>query len=175
MKVKNGEPVTLEIAGADVSLSAETITEMWLDKLQRGAAAASFHLVDDLPLIGEEWPEQGGIFIGIARGRNGARQYPLILGPEMEAARDFEEAMKWAKGLKVGKYSDFRLPFRPEQALCFANVPEHFKKEWHWSCEQHASNPDFAWLQNFGYGGQGYNRQSDGSRARAVRQVLVIQ
>ena len=65
------------------------------------------------------------------------------------------------------------MPFRAEQALQFANVPELFEKEWYWSCEQLAAAPVYAWLQHFGYGFQLNYHKSLVCRARAVRRLII--
>lgn len=125
--------------------------------------------LDPAPRIGEAW--QGGIYAGIARGRDGASDYYLIVGPEHEADVDWNAATEWAKGLNVDGFRDFSLPFRKEQALCFANVPELFKERAYWSCEQRASYSDYAWSQGFNDGYQGYWFKGGKGRARAVRRL----
>jgi len=57
--------------------------------------------------------------------------------------------------------------------LQYANVPELFEKEWYWSCEQHAGDVGFAWMQTFGDGGQSFGHEDDGFRARAVRRLII--
>lgn len=130
-----------------------------------------------LPRIGESW--QGGIFAGIARGRDGKPDYPLILGDAIEAAKEitWDKATAGAAATNVNGFTDWRLPFRAEQSLLFANVPELFReKEWYWSCEQLAAGSDYAWMQYFGNGVQYHDLKSDRDRARAVRSgsFLVI-
>lgn len=53
------------------------------------------------------------------------------------------------------------------------NVPELFKPEHYWSCEQHASYSDSAWFQNFLNGSQYYWYKYYLFRARVVRSVPI--
>src|SRR5262245_11379444 len=72
-------------------------------------------LPDPAPRIGELWSAQGGIYAGVMRGRDGASDYYLIVGPEYETDIDWNAGDKWAAGLKVHGLADFSLPFRKEQ------------------------------------------------------------
>lgn len=79
-------------------------------------------------------------------------------------------AAEWAAGLHIEGHSDFYLPSRRELALCFANVPDLFKRQWHWSSTQFSALN--AWLQHFGGGGQGNYRKGYEFSARAVRRFI---
>ena len=127
----------------------------------------------DLPRLGTEWTGQGGHFAGLVRGRNGTPDYMLILGPEHNEELNWQAAMDWATGLEVEGHQDFSLPTRAEQAVLFGNAREEFKRDGYWSCEQHAENADFAWLQTFSYGYQGGNLKDNEWRARAVRMIKL--
>lgn len=126
------------------------------------------------PAIGQQWPGQGGIYAGLARGRNGAPDYHLIVGPELTAAA-WDDAKQQAASLVIDGHADFTLPFRAEQSLQFANVPELFEKDWYWSCEQLASNSVYAWMQYFDDGYQLNYHKSGETRARAVRRLKISQ
>lgn len=126
-----------------------------------------------VPSIGQAWPGQGGIYAGLMRGRDGAPDYHLIVGPELNPA-EWEDTKAQAAELEIEGHTDFTLPFRAEQALQFANVPELFKKDWYWSCEQRASYPVHAWMQYFDDGYQVYYRKSYEIRARAVRRLKIF-
>lgn len=78
-------------------------------------------------------------------------------------------AAQWAHELAIGKFDDFYLPARRELSLIYSNVPELFKKEWHWSSTQYSEAS--AWIQHFSSGCQDYRWKSDNHRARAVRRV----
>ena len=127
---------------------------------------------NETPRIGQPWPGQGGIYAGVMRGRNGGADYHLIVGPEIEETT-WEKAKAKAAEISQDGHSDFSLPFRAEQALQFANVPELFKKEWYWSGEQHAEDADYAWYQFFGYGYQDGTHKHLKLRARAVRRLTI--
>lgn len=126
----------------------------------------------NVPPLGEVWPGQGGIFTGLVRGRDGQPDYLVITGPAIDATT-WEKAKAAAAALEVDGHKDFTLPFRTEQSLQFANVPELFEKEWYWSCEQHAAHSDSAWCQDFSNGVQYYWVKDYFSRARAVRRLII--
>lgn len=135
----------------------------------RGQAAANTS--SGTPRIGEPWPGQGGIYAGIMRGRDGAPDYHLIVGPEL-GEQNWQPAMDAAAAVACDGHNDYRLPYRAEQALQFANVPELFQREWYWSCEQHAAGSNNAWAQVFDGGYQNYWLKGHYAfRARAVRTV----
>jgi len=124
-----------------------------------------------IPRIGEYWPGQGGIYAGLQRGRDGGADYHLIVGPAIDACK-WKTAKEKAAAIEVDGHRDFSLPLRKEQALQFANVPELFESEWHWSSEEHASDSPCAWLQYFVSGFQGYYHESYEGRARAIRRIF---
>lgn len=125
------------------------------------------------PRIGEFWCGQGGVYAGIARGRDGAADYHVIVGPEYDGTETWDALTAWAKGLSLDGRSDFTLPTRKEQALLFANVSELFKPEWYWSSEQHESGHSYAWSQDFDDGNQNYWFKGLKLRARAVRRLVI--
>jgi len=159
---KNGIIITIPDAEI-VRMALERISETKPIELARIAA----------PQIGQVWEGQGGVYAGIARGRDGAPDYHLIVGPEFDGELAHEPATKWAAGLQLHGFSDYALPFRKEQALSFANVPELFKQEYYWSCEQHASSSDTAWSQTFNNGTQDYWFEGYSIRARAFRRLVI--
>jgi len=156
---RNG--ITIEVPDAQV-------VDLVLERLQAGEIDwRTTRLSETTPKIGEPWPGQGGIYAGIMRGRDGNPDYHLIVGKATEP-------MPWGKAKdEVERHPEWSLPYRAEQALCYANVPELFEKEWYWSCEQHAGTAGYAWCQNFGNGNQYYNLKSNELRARAVRRLVI--
>lgn len=127
------------------------------------------------PRIGEQWPAQGGVYAGIARGTEGRPDYHLILF-SLSAKQDatWQQAKEWAADLRGGHgLDDYTLPTRREQALLYANVPEQFENAWYWSSEQLAAFVDYAWMQVFGNGDQGGGHKSYQYRARAVRRLDI--
>ncbi len=127
----------------------------------------------DLPAVGTEWPGMGGIFAGLVRGQNGGPDYLLILGPEADRELEWQQAMDWASAVQDQGHTDYVLPTRYEQAVLYGNTCDQFKRDWYWSCEQHAESADYAWYQNFGYGYQTFIRKDDEFRARAVRRLII--
>jgi hypothetical protein len=158
---KNG--VTIEVADA-------MVVEMVLQRLSGSASPANLRL-SAAPRIGEIWHGQGGIYTGVARGRDGAADYHLITALSESDALSYDKALAFAAAFTAGGFNDFSAPWRAEQALQFANVPELFKKEWYWSCER--ANSDSAWVQYFGYGNQTFYRKDDEFPVRAVRRVAI--
>lgn len=164
----------LKLNGLMVSVDEGEIARMVQERItSRSSNSAIF----TPPRIGEEWEEQGGVYAGVARGKNGAPDYYLILATHCDAESvKWDEAKTWAENVSSGDEGlhDYTLPARHEQALLFANVPEHFQKEYYWSSEQHASSSYYAWFQTFVNGDQpddllkGYSY-----RARAVRRLDI--
>ncbi len=124
------------------------------------------------PLIGAHWPEQAGDFAGAGRAVDGT-EYLLIAGPEADSELNHAAAEAWAKGLSIEGLTDFTLPTRRDLALMFANVPEKFQREFYWSSEPGAGDPDYAWGQWFDDGGQSYYHKSNECRVRAVRRQII--
>ncbi|MBW7901233.1 MAG: DUF1566 domain-containing protein [Rhodocyclaceae bacterium] len=109
----------------------------------------------------------GEEYAGLILGKNGEQDYHLILLPGEAEKVTWPKASEWA-GKAGGE-----LPTRREQSLLFANLKEHFKAAWYWSCEQLASDAGFAWDQYFLNGGQGDHHESVEGRARAVRRLPI--
>ena len=82
-------------------------------------------------------------------------------------------SMKWADAIAWAKKQGGELPTRKEQALLFANVAEAFEPRWYWSSEVPPGYADYAFIQHFADGTQGYGHKDDACRARAVRRVSI--
>jgi hypothetical protein len=177
MKLQDGQPLVLEIAGAEVSLSAAVITEMFLDRLRAQGATQQLTILGELRTTEEKERTkigelgEHGIYAGIARGPEAGDDYILeVLEQEPEGRLTWQDAKKWAES--VGG----ELPNRREAALLFANVPELFESAWYWTSEQSAGLEAYAWYQGFDYGYQDDPHKGNELRARAVRRLpLVIQ
>jgi hypothetical protein len=108
---------------------------------------------------GERWA-------GIVTTEKGLHHVILLPGDQDDAP--WKKQMAWAK--KAGG----DLPDRVELATLRRTLPEEFKADWYWSCEQHAAPPGYAWFQDFDNGGQyGYDVVDCELRARAVRRVAI--
>lgn len=144
------------------------------------AVSAATLSLADLPAIGAKWPGQGGVFAGLVRGENGAKDYLLILGPEYDGETDWSTAMKWAAGIQsvdadpdAAHHGDYSLPTRSEQAVLLGNLRDLFQRDWYWSNTQHAEGAVYAWFQDFGDGYQYSDRKGIKLRARAVRRLPI--
>lgn len=92
----------------------------------------------------------------------------------------WKKAIEWAKKLKAGGFSDWRLPTveelflladrtKADPAIDKTYFPD-CKSEWYWSSTPYARSPgDFAWGVYFGLGDSYWGRQGHGHCVRAVR------
>ena len=126
------------------------------------------------PNIGEYWAGMGGIYAGVARGRDGEPDYHLILRKE-DPKKDctWQAALDLAKTITVDGHSDFSVPTRFEYALLYANLHDQFEADrWHWTSTQ--CSEDTAWMQYFAYGTQDYTSKSNERRVRFVRRTSIL-
>jgi hypothetical protein len=123
----------------------------------------------NIPHIGEQWPEQGGVYAGLARGFDGEPDAHLVLLPDEPAGKlSWPAAVKWAKGLG----NEARLPTRFESALLYTNLQDQFRTDdWYWTGTQSPDN--YAFIHYFGYGTQDYNTKKYEGRCRAVRRFVL--
>jgi hypothetical protein len=127
----------------------------------------------DLPEIGADSPEYGGVFAGVRAGINGSPDYLLIVGPECDDQLPWAAAGEWAAKLVVGERRDFVLPDRRDALALFERVPKLFQPAWYWLSEQCAYDEHSAWMQYFSYGNQGNGLKGYDRRARAVRRSPI--
>lgn len=156
--------VEIDLAGARITIPSATIAELWLNKLRSGegiAAAAPLFP----PRIGSV--SDGETFVGIARGVDGADDYPVRVIAVAPEDMNWHEAKKWAESVGGS------LPSRSELWLSKANVPELFGTWSYWSGEEYRGNVDCAWCQYFDYGYQGGCHKSLELRAFAVRRLPI--
>uniref|UniRef100_A0AAU6W471 DUF1566 domain-containing protein n=1 Tax=Pseudomonas phage Aurca01 TaxID=3138527 RepID=A0AAU6W471_9VIRU len=101
-----------------------------------------------------------------ASRRNGlANTLHLVEGSDTE-----HPAAQWCDSLTIEGHNDLYLPAIDELALCRANVPELFEKEWHWSSSQRSAGSAF--IQSFVDGNQGIIVKSGELRVRPVRRFI---
>jgi hypothetical protein len=109
---------------------------------------------------------EGETYVGCIGDAAGNLHHIILLPGDNDDAT-WKEQMAWAKSIGGD------LPNRIEQAMLFANFRDQFKRIWYWSCETHASDSDYAWVQHFSYGGQYDYPESCKLRARAVRRLPI--
>jgi len=137
------------------------------------APAVSVAPLKGVPPIGADWPGQGGFYAGVVRGADGKPDHHLILADPEKFNINWNDAVKWAKGLKIDRHKDYALPERNEQAILYGNVPERFQKEAYWSGAPSAGLASYAWSQYFTNGYQNYSLKVTQLRARAVRRLPI--
>lgn len=180
MKGTPGNVLTVALSDDQMVLFARATVQAMLDNIMRGGApvpqpaAPSFEQCTAIPMIGQPWPGQGGIYAGMVRGDDGLPDYHLILAEhEPEDRMAWQAAMDYAGTVEADGHKDFTLPKRKEQAILFGNLKERLKEAWYWSCEPHASYSDYAWYQYFSSGSQDYGHKDNNLRARAVRRLVI--
>ena len=125
-----------------------------------------------VPAIGSVWPGQGGVYVGVARGRDGQPDYHLILASEKPSERlTWKAAGAWAKKVEADGHADYSLPTRSESALLYAHAKELFERTWYWTSEREGSSS--AWTCNFHDGTQIYSTTSYEGCAVAVRRLPI--
>lgn len=112
--------------------------------------------------------KEGEHYAGIVLGKDGAPNHHLILLPGEAESISWNDAKDWAA------QAGGELPTRREQSLLYANLKDQFQSAWYWSCEQHASESEYAWLQYFINGLQYYLHKSGNLRARTVRRLEIL-
>lgn len=126
------------------------------------------------PAIGQEWPEQGGVFIG-SRLIDGVTHHIVIPGGMEFDLVDVEfdkQASAIADRGEVNGHSDWRAPDQEDMMLAYINVPDLFDKDdWYWTAKPYGSF--YAWAVNFEPGSvRGWDR-GDEFRVRPVRSIIA--
>jgi hypothetical protein len=168
--------VTLQLGEAQVIVPGELAARAYVEQVlaRPWGELKSITVERQAGKIGEPWPDEGGAYAGIMRGDDGKPDYHLILLVDEDAQSiTWDKAMAWATERTLDSHKDFSLPTRREQRLLWANLPEFFKPEYYWSCEQYASHAGSAWYQSFLDGFQDRYRKSLELRARAVRRLPI--
>lgn len=126
------------------------------------------------PTIGQEWPEQGGIFIG-SRLIDGAVHHVIIPGgKEFDLAGvEFDQLTSAvAERGEVNGHSDWRAPDQEDMMLAYINAPNLFDKDdWYWTVKPYGSYG--AWAVDFEDGSVRYWRRYDEFRVRPVRSIIA--
>lgn len=114
---------------------------------------------------------EGETYIG-AIGNKSGDVYHLVLLPGDNDRAPHAQQMEWAKSIGGD------LPNKLEAAMLFANAKDQFKPAWYWTNEtlfdpDEPDDTDYAWVQYFINGIQGYGHKYYGYRARAVRRLPI--
>jgi hypothetical protein len=145
---------TITVSTAEINLT-EGVTR---DEV----AAALGKQTSALPTLGALF--HGGTYAGITTSKTGEVYALVLLADKPAGELNWKDAQAWAKKLGAD------VPNRVESAMLFANLPDAFQKEWHWTSEQ-ASDAAYAWYQLFNNGYQTTLHKSYEGRVRAVRRL----
>lgn len=107
------------------------------------------------------------LFAGLILGKEGERDYHVVLLPGEVVDAGWAAATSWARELGG------ELPSRRELSLLFANLREEFQREWYWSREPQTGHPHLVWGQNFASGIQTVYGRAYRGHARAIRRIPV--
>ena len=154
------------------------------------------------PAIGEVWPGQGGVYVGVRRGFDGQKDRYLILatdpravfekrmlgtyGVDMNGADSDHDGMantvafasagsdlcKEILALEIDGHKDFYLMAPLDGRLLMANASEHFKPEWYLTSKQYSESGAFN--QSFDNGTQYHYLKVYERRSRFVRRASVL-
>jgi hypothetical protein len=107
----------------------------------------------------------GELYAGLILGKDGKSDHHLVLLPGEATEVSWAAARDWALG------SGGELPTRRELSLLYANLKEHFHREWYWSSEPQETRAQLVWGQNFNSGIQTMYGRPFRGRARAVKRL----
>lgn len=112
---------------------------------------------------------KGEKYRGIVLGADGLPSHHLVLMPGKFTARTgHADALKWAESIGGD------LPDRAEGSLLEAqNADGAIESGWHWLKPLRAGDPDCAWCQSIGSGGQYWSRRSFNCSAVAIRRIPI--
>lgn len=112
--------------------------------------------------------KEGEIYAGLILGKNGERDYHLVLlAAKLNKKVNWQAALDWAKS--VGGY----VPDRREARLLAINSPDSFDEDTrYWTSTPHESSV-CAWVQGFVGDNQYLNRKSYEHSVRAVRRIYI--
>ena len=122
------------------------------------------------PAIGQEWPEQGGIYIG-SRLIDGTTHHVIIPGGKEFDLIDVEfkdlSSAVTERG-EMNGHADWRAPDQEDMMLAYINVPHLFDKDdWYWTNKPFGSSS--AWAVDFEYGLVTHWYRGSEFRVRPVR------
>ncbi|MBM2883961.1 DUF1566 domain-containing protein [Chromobacterium phragmitis] len=192
--------INLPLGKATLIVPAEDAARILIEQFTQSSRkpAAS------LPKIGEYWPGQGGVYVGLMRGHDGQPDYHLIAAP---GEAGFVKEITWggyekdepdAKSEWDGKANTLALArssIDHPAAEWAAGLEIDGHADWYlparresvlcyantpelfekaWYWTSTQCSPGGAWLQGFGDGGQDTCHKNDELRARAVRRFVHL-
>ena len=152
------ETVSIDLAGAKVTIPSNTIAELWLARLGKPSVAPKIET--PAPLFGASL--DGGFYAGVTLHDGVPKRLVLLPGDHKGT---WDNARAWAAE------RDGELPSRIDQLVLWQNMREQFEQTWYWSSEQYAPDAGCAWCQSFYNGYQFRYLKSAELRARAVRRL----
>lgn len=128
------------------------------------------------PVIGQHWPEQGGIYLG-QRLINGEAHH-IIVSPGIESDTkdvEFSEVeTAIANAGEINGHNDWRVPDQEDLMLAYINAPEQFVREGmgsiYWSRSVHHGYP---WAVDFEHGLVDYRNRHNEFRVRPFRSIVA--
>ncbi|MCJ8207696.1 DUF1566 domain-containing protein [Pseudomonas sp. RGM2987] len=170
--------LAMDVSSAPTSISAPAIGEYWKGQggvyagVMRGESGQpDYHLIvpTSQAVLGQKLA-YGGYEVDEteASSRRDGLANTLHL---VEGSAEEHPAAQWCDGLTIEGHSDLYLPAISELALCMANVPELFEKEWHWSSSQRSAYDAF--FMSFDDGNQSSYGKSNEFRVRPVRRLPI--
>ena len=109
------------------------------------------------------------IYAGLILGKNGERDYHLVLlAAKPNKKLNWQAALDWAKS--VGGY----VPDRREARLLFINSSDSFDEDtWYWTSTARVDSSAYAWVEGFSGGGRNLSHKSYEYSVRAVRRIYI--
>lgn len=104
------------------------------------------------PAVGQHWPEQGGLYLGIAPAEGDLPQRHLVALLEHASTAPMKWQPAMAHCLAVGNGA--RAPTQLEAMLAYTVAKTAFRPKWHWTSTQVSS--DYAVAQDFEDGNSGW-------------------
>jgi len=110
----------------------------------------------------------GETYAGLVLGQDDEPDYHLFLLDEKPSS-----LLNWAAAVEWAETLEATIPSPRELSLLFANRPDAFEAQWHWSNSPDSANKDKAWAQSFEDGSRVLIAKKTNCRARAIRRVFI--
>lgn len=126
-----------------------------------------------LPAIGDKWPGTEAIYAGKALSRDGSKIVDLIFWMDDSGKeRSYEDNIKYCESVSIETNSHAATR---QQAIVINDNLRHLlsKDHWYWT-ETKTNSGEYAFAQNFDYGGQSYSNLSCGCRALAASEIRTL-